>query len=76
MVGHSSVSERGARDQQNSRFPIPESEREATLIFGPPRIGPALLQEGRPVTRRPVAVRALQLQIDTGQTWSAIAQQI
>jgi hypothetical protein len=30
----------------------------------------------RPVTQRPAALRALQLQIDTGQTWSAITPQV
>jgi hypothetical protein len=34
------------------------------------------IKKGRPVTRRPVAVRALQMKIDTGKNWLAIAQEV
>jgi hypothetical protein len=33
-------------------------------------------KKGRPVTQRSAALRALQLQIDTGQTWTAITKQV
>jgi hypothetical protein len=32
--------------------------------------------KGRPVTRRSAALRALQLQIDTGRTWTSITQEV
>jgi hypothetical protein len=33
-------------------------------------------KKGAPVTRREAALRALQLQIDTGRTWTSIAQEV
>jgi hypothetical protein len=45
-----------------------------------PRVLPASvrrhLKKGRPATRRPAAVRALQMKIDTNRTWAEIASEL
>lgn len=49
--------------------------REA-LYKSIPAVDKIFAATGAPVKRRPDAVRALQMQIDTGQTWTSITQEV
>jgi hypothetical protein len=59
---------------------IPEGGGSAPQIgnmhLGPISAARRSTKKGRPVTQRPSALRGLQLQIDTGQTWTAITNQV
>jgi hypothetical protein len=59
---------------------IPEGGGRAPQIgdmyLGPISAARRSTKKGRPVTQRTAALRALQLQIDTGKTWLAITQEV
>jgi hypothetical protein len=63
------------------KYLLPEEEitaapRAGSILFALPVSARHPTKKGRPVTRRPAALRALQLQIDTGRTWISITREV
>lgn len=80
MAGHSSRHPKEVREiNQILDYLIPEGEIKSNLLDALPvsaRLSSKKGRPGRPVTQRPAALRALQLQIDTGHFWPAITPQV
>ena len=54
----------------------PEPETKTGLLHALPVSSRPSPKRGAPATRRPAALRALQLRSDTGRTWLSIAQEV